>query len=117
MTNANARDFFKHSGLSYKDIGSREIALLRKLIEVKLKDFNNDGFSMKLKKGFSFSYDENGSLSHGFFKVKGNYFDKREAISFNKDGFIGFAGWASRENASPFLDAFIEWVQKIKNNE
>jgi hypothetical protein len=50
----------------------------------------------------------------GFFLfVAGPYFDKRECISFNADGFIGFAGWASSENSEPIIKGFLAAIGKI----
>lgn len=50
-----------------------------------------------------------GFVEAAFLRVDGSYFEDREAISFNGDGFIGFCGWASSKNERPFLDAFEEW--------
>lgn len=49
-------------------------------------------------------------VSEAYLRVDGPYFTNREAISFNADGFIGFAGWASDKNVKPFISAFAEWV-------
>lgn len=35
-----------------------------------------------------------------------------EGVSFNRDGFIGFAGWASDENVQPVLRAFKRWLTR-----
>lgn len=48
--------------------------------------------------------------------VDGSYFEDREGITFNRDGFIGFAGWACDENAEPFILAFIDWVNWMIEN-
>ncbi len=45
---------------------------------------------------------------------KAFYFDDREAVTFNRDGFIGFAGWASDENVQPILGGFIAWVGELQ---
>lgn len=34
---------------------------------------------------------------------------KKEVISFNRDGFIGFCGAADSENTAPVVAAFVEW--------
>lgn len=47
------------------------------------------------------------------FRIDGSYFSKREGITFNENGFIGFAGEFSTVNTQPILDAFIEWCDKI----
>lgn len=42
--------------------------------------------------------------------INSHYFTQREAISFNPDGFIGFAGWGDSGNRQRIITAFIEWV-------
>ncbi|UTS79619.1 hypothetical protein [Phaeobacter piscinae] len=39
------------------------------------------------------------------------YFDDREAVTFNADGFVGFAGWADDTNVQPVLRGFLQWVE------
>lgn len=41
------------------------------------------------------------------------YFERRECISFNANGWIGFAGWADQGNTNPILRAFIEWCDAL----
>lgn len=49
-------------------------------------------------------------LKYARLEVNGSYFSGREAITFNRDGFIGFAGWASGYNLKPFVIAFEKWL-------
>lgn len=56
------------------------------------------------------SYDEDGRLRSAFVKCKANYFEDREAVSFNGDGFVGFCGWADGDNTQIVLDAFQSWL-------
>ena len=42
-----------------------------------------------------------------------SYFGDREAVTFNQDGFIGFAGWADSINAQPILDGFANWIREM----
>lgn len=42
------------------------------------------------------------------------YFTKREAVGFNRDGFIGFARWADDKNVQPILEAFCGWVADLE---
>lgn len=44
-----------------------------------------------------------------FIEIKTDQWDRREAVSFNPDGFIGIAGWADNTNVRPILDALIAW--------
>lgn len=41
----------------------------------------------------------------------------RECISFNRDGFIGFAGWADVKNVKPILEAVTQWAESISVKE
>lgn len=105
------RTNFTISGLTYSDITLNDINHLIDLV-------NKNGASHKrmkmtvcrvLKKDVKLS--TKGGIIHAYIKVKGPYFDKREAISFNEDGFIGFAGWADKFNVLPFVEAFDEWLE------
>ena len=55
----------------------------------------------------------NGTLISCFLYVNSHYFERRECISFNADGWIGFAGWADQGNTNPILRAFIEWCNAL----
>lgn len=61
--------------------------------------------------------EKDGELVEAYVEVDGPHFNKREAISFNTDGVIGFAGWASSNNSEPFLKAFTKWCDKIIETE
>lgn len=54
--------------------------------------------------------DDKGRLRAAFVRVDGPYFEDREAISFNANGFVGIAGWADSKNRVPFLRAFETWL-------
>lgn len=47
-------------------------------------------------------------------RCRSAYFDDREAITFNPDGFVGFAGWADGLNIRPFLDGFSAWCDQME---
>lgn len=54
-------------------------------------------------------------ITAAFIRVDGSYFEGREAISFNGDGFVGFAGWASTKNVLPFYRAFSAWLDDFED--
>lgn len=58
-------------------------------------------------------YNTNGRLKECYLYMNSHYFTRRECISFNKDGFIGFAGWADQRNTNPIIDAFIKWCDVL----
>jgi hypothetical protein len=45
-------------------------------------------------------------------RCKAFYFKDREAITFNEEGFVGFAGWADDGNVQPILRACVKWVEE-----
>ena len=47
--------------------------------------------------------------------VSGTYFSKREAVTFNENGWIGFCGWASGYNNEPFVNGFAKWCHALKS--
>lgn len=105
------REDFKSTGLTYDDVTKADIDVLIDLINQYGAAHKNMKMTVArvLKKDFSFRAD--GSIIKGYIKVKGPYFDKREAISFNEGGFIGFAGWADKYNIQPFVHAFDGWLK------
>jgi hypothetical protein len=113
--NAEARQIFRESGLTYNDMFdnlpileaeiSRELGLLAE----------SGGMVMGLagKRDHRFVKGTR-NIECFFLFVAGPYFKKRECISFNADGFIGFAGWASSENSEPIIKGFLAAISKIK---
>lgn len=109
------RDYFTACGLSYADLNVVSLRRLRVVINPHLKTSGlmNNTFRcfprVKLRQ-----------LPYGSHKLCGeiwcsaSYFEKREAVTFNPDGFIGFAGWADDENVKPIVGGFIEWCMDIK---
>ena len=67
---------------------------------------NNPGFVMS-----SITRRAIAKVAVDFFgiEIKTEQWDRREAVSFNRDGFIGIAGWADNANVKPILDALVEW--------
>ena len=122
MTKEDLRKKFLESGLSYSDLNKSKMKQLFEILNTELSTFKNHRFTMKVR-GFRMvdvEYNLDGSLVKCYLTVKGmienesNHFNRREAISFNPDGFIGFAGWSDSTNIQPFLRAFDKWINTIK---
>ncbi len=116
-----ARNYFKKSNLSYEDIGMNEIY---KLIQILNKRIAEAGSCMlminepKLRgRNTNIKLDKNGKIKFAEIRVKGTYFDDREAITFNEDGWIGFCGWADGYNLTPFVMGFKEWCDYLKERK
>lgn len=114
-----AKEYFKKCNLTYKDIGMND---LYKLIEILNREIFEDNILIMINepklKGSkrNIFLDKNNNVVSAFLRCKGNYFEDREAISFNEDGFIGFCGWADMKRTEIFTNGFIEWCNYLKNN-
>lgn len=105
------REKFKSLGLSYEKLNEEHIQMLRIFLT---KEFGIFGSDMELKLSTPRKKDikvlKRTGLQYAVIQVDGYYFSRREAITFNSDGFIGFAGWACDYNKTPFASAFDKWL-------
>lgn len=117
VTSEEARNLFTEKGLSYKEVTEGDICVLAMLLNKHVKRANKAGTmsvnTMRMSQKIKSKYNTNGTLKECHLFLNSHYFTQREAISFNKDGFIGFAGWADSGNKEPFISAFIEWLDSI----
>ena len=115
-TTNEARKFFKNRGLSYDSIHEGDILILCMMLQKELKKSNKAGetsVTMTLSKRVDMKKKSNGSITECYIYMNAHYFTRRECISFNRDGFIGFAGWADQGNTNPLLRAFLEWCNYL----
>lgn len=116
FTRDEARELFSCCRLSYDDVSENDVYMLESFVGCELSQFNELNelqmhVSHKKNAPKINVRDEPGNpIESAFLHVDSDYFRGREAISFNSDGFIGFAGWADDGNVQPFLRAFVDWV-------
>lgn len=111
-----ARAYFEEKGLTYGDITEGDILVLTMILQKELKKSNKAGetsVDITLSSKVDMKKRSNESIICCFLYVNANYFTRREAISFNKDGFIGFAMWADVGNQNPMLRAFLKWCDYL----
>lgn len=111
-SNNEARQYFTDKGLTYADITEGDILTLVMLLNKHIKAANKDNETsaeMHLSSKMVIKKNSNGTIKNCYLYVNSHYFTQRECISFNSDGFIGFAGWADQGNTNPILRAFLEW--------
>ena len=120
-TNNEAREYFAEKGLSYSDITEGDILvlimLLNRHIKAAVKDHETSVSSICLSSKIDLKKKTNGSIICCYLYLNSHYFTQRECISFNRDGFIGFAGWADQGNVNPILRAFLEWCDYLAEEE
>ena len=115
-TTNEAREYFANKGLTYDDITEGDILTLVMLLNKHIKAANKDNetsVEMSLSSKTVVKKRTNGKLLACYLYLNSHYFTRRECISFNEDGFIGFAGWADQGNTNPILRAFLEWCDNL----
>lgn len=116
-TTGEARQYFLDKGLSYHDITEGDILSLLMLLNREIKKSNKAGetsvSTMHMSSKINMKKRTNGTIIKCFLYINSHYFTRREAISFNEDGFIGFAGWADQGNTNPLLRAFLRWCDDL----
>ena len=112
LTNDLAREMFWNAGLSYADLTRTKLQRLRKLINEKMKASGclKDSFRCHQRPFCQGS----GERFWAGIRCRSFYFDNREAVSFNPDKFIGFAGWSDSTNIKPILEGFVSWVKEME---
>lgn len=122
-TRDEARARFSELGIEYGRIYEGDIEVLYMLTNKAVKRFANEPpvkdsiTTMHMSKRVKVDKRTNGTIRGAYLFVNSYYFTQREAISFNPNGFIGFAGWASDNNVQPFLEAFMKWCDYMEGGE
>lgn len=109
------RDAFKDAGLTYECLSKVRLELLRiRIAEEFVAHEAATGFRLRMSEQIQIHGDgTQDQISAAFLFVDGPYFEQREAISFNRGGFIGVAGWASQDNVEPIINGALKWIQEI----
>ena len=120
-TNEEAREYFQNCGLSYKDITEGDILTLVLMLNREIKKSNKIGETsvntIRLSEKIDIKTNNDGSIKACYLYLNSHYFTRRECISFNRDGFIGFAGWADQGNLNPLKRAFLAWCDELKKGK
>lgn len=120
-TSEEARQYFADKGLAYSDITEGDILVLVGNLNKEIKKSNKAGETsvdtMHLSKKVTMKKNRDGSIINCYLYMNSHYFTQREAISFNTDGFIGFAGWADQGNTNPILRAFLSWCDYLADSK
>ncbi|MDM1021639.1 hypothetical protein QSV37_15200 [Acinetobacter sp. VNK23] len=115
ITREQARNYFAHVGLSYGQITLTKIKALHSILDKRLKASGIFDKSLRCHKDIEFQFTEDGGMAHASIKCSANYFTGRQAVQFDENGFIGFAGWSDEHAVKPMLEAFVEWCDLMKS--
>jgi hypothetical protein len=118
ITNSEARQYFADKGLTYNDITEGDIATLSYMLNQRIKRAAKYGEITRgthLSANMDIDMRDDGSIKGCYLYVSAPHYADRECVSFNENGFIGFAGWSDDEIVQPILQAFIEWCDIISD--
>lgn len=109
LTRDQMRSAYAASGTSGKPITFERAQCLRDLINAEmLSDGLMDG-TYHMRHPATIKVHDDGSAE---LRCQSHYFDNREAVTFNSDGFVGFAGWADESHVQPILRGFQNWIKR-----
>lgn len=114
MTREEARTHWSKSGLTYEVLGYANLRSLRSGINKSMISSAVIGNTMRAKQRFTLR-DDGPKRKWADLRCRAYYFEDRQAITFEPDGFVGFAGWSDDENVKPILTAFCAWVDQMKS--
>ncbi len=100
----HARNMIKEQGITPFNVSEYQISVLMNCLRKAFKSAPNYSGSMRLK---------NRKVTK-FLEMKTNQWERRECVSFNSDGFVGFAGWADDNNIKPILKAVGMWIEQLR---
>lgn len=109
ISREQARELFAKSGLTYSVLSPESMRSLRAKINERMVASGVMGGTLRCRQRAIVRILDR----YAEIRCRASYFDNREAITFNRDGFIGFAGWAGDENVQPILQGFSDWVKAV----
>jgi len=99
-TNDDAREAIAKAGITSDNVTDDQLIMLWHRLSLRLRNSGN----------YNGTYKMNAPTDAKFMTCSTEQWDEREAVSFNRDGFIGFAGWADSSNIRPILDGVSDWL-------
>lgn len=112
MDRTEARALWASSGLDYSVLTPDSLSDLVDSIDRAMMASGAAQGSLRMKRP-PVIHGEDGVVTCAELRCRSAYFRDREAVTFNDNGFIGFAGWADETNVVPVLDGFAEWVAEL----
>jgi hypothetical protein len=111
MTRDEARQHWASSGLTYDALTDDNVEALRRAVNKALRAsglIKNYRAESKVKR--------NRRPPENWVEIRcaSYYFRDRQAVTFESNGFVGFAGWADDTNVQPILSAFVAWVDDLR---
>lgn len=106
-----ARARWDASGLTLEEVGRPGLRRLRNLVDAEMVRSGALRGTFRAAASFRLWRPWGQGLAADL-RCAAFYFHDRQAITFEADGFVGFAGWADDRNVRPILDAFAAWMDE-----
>lgn len=111
MTRNEAREHWAAAGLTYGVLTKDSLEKLRSRIDAELRA---SGLIKNYRAAKTAKLWVSAGDTVADIRCHAHYFKDRQAVTFERDGFVGFAGWADDTNVQPILAAFTAWVDEIR---
>jgi len=102
-TTDDARKAIKDAGITVNNVTLDQLDMLWYRLSTALRNSGN----------YNGTYAMNPLTDPMYMTCKTEQWGNREAVSFNRDGFIGFAGWADSNNIKPIINAVESWLKAL----
>lgn len=99
-TREKARELIAEAGITVESVTIEQLSALRGYINSRMVISGNYRDSYRMNDGVSL-----------YMTCRTDQWDEREAVSFNRDGFIGLAGWSDGTNIKPILQGIGDWLE------
>lgn len=112
MRAAFASQLDDQAHLTKDDVHMLAMLVGEELCRHNLKDVDGKTSACKMTLRGVYIPDTGSEAVGAYVRVDGPYFEDREGVSLNPNGWVGFAGWADSRNDRPFLVAFARWLDE-----
>lgn len=103
LTRDQVREALAKAGVTTETVTTEHLNYLHDHIDKAMRESDCYDGTMRM----------NGIKDAMYMTCRTNEWECREAISFNHDGFIGFAGWAGDKNVQPILIGVMRWLKEF----
>ena len=110
METKEARVLWSESGLQFNKLSKPNLQRLRCLVNDQLLKHT---VLKEFKCNQRWVFGGQPGQEWATLKCSAFYFENRQCISFEPNGFVGFAGWASSDNVQPILIGFCNWLDEM----
>ena len=100
----HARELINDAGITSENVTRAQLSVLWHKLAPRLRNTGN----------YSGTYAMKPPITGKFMTCRTGQWDGREAVSFNRGGFIGIAGWADNSSVQPILSGIGDWLDELK---